>query len=216
MKIKAIYKRDPKGKILIGEFSDDIFNYLGDCCWIATEKIDGTNTRIIWDGHRISWKGATEKTVMPDFEQKWLSNTFGTPEKEELFEQVFGEKEAIVFGEFCGHKIQKSGELMFPTSNDFIVFDIVINGHWLSYDNMSNVASNIGCKYVKMARTGTLRQIANYIEKNGASLTESTSGNNAPLEGYVCFPSEPLYFSDGTPIKVKVKVRDLVEGGYKL
>ena len=216
IKIKAVYKRDPKGKIIMGEYSDETFKYLENCDWIATEKIDGTNTRIIWDGPRISCKGASDNANIPDFESKWLSETFGTPEKEELFEQVFGGKQAIVFGEFYGHKINKSGEFMNPQSNGFIIFDVNINGYWLSYSNMSDIATNIGCDYVKAARLGTLKQIIDYVIENGTKLTESASGNKAPLEGYVCFPSVPLFFNDGTPIKTKVKVRDLIVNGYKL
>lgn len=216
MKIKALFKRDPKGNVMLGEFSDPAFDYLKDCRWIATEKIDGTNTRIIWDGHRITWKGHTDSANIPDFEEKYMQAMFGSPETEEVFEQVFGEKQAIVFGEFYGHKVQKAGELMNPKENGFIVFDINIGGYWLDFGNVKDVAGRLGLLVVPEAMEGTLTELKDRIAKDGTSLHETVSGNSAPLEGYVCFPSVPLYFRNGTPIKVKIKVRDLINGGYKL
>ena len=50
---------------------------------------------------------------------------------EYIFEQVFGDKEAYVFGEGYGPKIQTGGGLYSDTPK-FIVFDITIDGHELN------------------------------------------------------------------------------------
>ena len=50
-KIYTIFKRNPKTKyktLLEGKYSLPEFEYLKDCIWVFTEKIDGTNIRVIW------------------------------------------------------------------------------------------------------------------------------------------------------------------------
>lgn len=216
IKIKTLYMRDPHGKIIVGEYADPVFKYLKDCVWTATEKIDGQNTRIMWDGHRITWNGATDNANIADFETKWLTDKFGSPETEELFEQTFGEKPVVLYGEFYGHRIMKAGEVMDPTGNGIIFFDAKVNGFWVNYSVLKTITEELGLSIVPKVKEGTLVELAKDITENGISLHETISGKSAPLEGYVCFPSIPLFYRDGTPIKVKIKVRDLVSGGYKL
>ncbi len=42
------------------------FEYLQDNEWEFTEKIDGTNIRIIFDGEKISFAGRTNKSRIPE------------------------------------------------------------------------------------------------------------------------------------------------------
>ena len=65
-KIKSIYERDHNTKKLIeGKFVDETIEFLKDNIWEFTEKIDGTNIRVIWDGHRVTFAGRTDKAQMP-------------------------------------------------------------------------------------------------------------------------------------------------------
>lgn len=78
--------------------------YLKDNEWEFTEKIDRTNIRIIWDGHRVSFYGRTEKSLIPAELTNRLIELFGGNKNEELFEQKFGEAEVMLVGEgngFC-------------------------------------------------------------------------------------------------------------------
>lgn len=71
-KIATIYERDPKIKALKkGEYYGPLANYLKyleNLIWIWTEKIDGTNTGINWDGHSISYQERTEAEDCNPFE----------------------------------------------------------------------------------------------------------------------------------------------------
>ncbi len=73
-KIHGLYKRylegEKKGKFIIEEYSKPEFKLLKDIQWIWTEKVDGTNIRIIWDGEGIErpmnliFKGKTDKAEL--------------------------------------------------------------------------------------------------------------------------------------------------------
>ena len=65
-KIKNIYERDHETKKIIdGKYTDKTLEFLKDNIWEFTEKVDGTNIRIIWDGHKVSFAGRTDKAQIP-------------------------------------------------------------------------------------------------------------------------------------------------------
>ena len=48
-KIQSIFKRDDKThKFVVGEWSLPEINYLAHNQWEFTEKVDGTNIRVMW------------------------------------------------------------------------------------------------------------------------------------------------------------------------
>lgn len=110
-KIETIYLRDEKTKRLIeGRFRNKTVEFLKDITWDFTEKIDGTNIRIYWDGHKVSYHGRTENASIPSELMNKLISLFGGEVDEEIFEQRFGENEVILFGEGYGNKIQACGK----------------------------------------------------------------------------------------------------------
>ena len=68
-KIETVFKRDVEGtkKLIEGEYIDKSVEYLKDNLWIGTEKIDGTNTGVVWDGYNVTFQGRTEKASIPPF-----------------------------------------------------------------------------------------------------------------------------------------------------
>lgn len=42
-KIQTVWKRDDRGKIIVGEFATPEIEFLSRCDWEWTEKVDGTN-----------------------------------------------------------------------------------------------------------------------------------------------------------------------------
>ena len=60
-KVQSIYKFGSKHHIC--GFTEGAVALSG-LLFQATEKVDGTNTRIIWDGYHISFGGRTEKAVI--------------------------------------------------------------------------------------------------------------------------------------------------------
>ena len=49
-KINTIWKRDDRGRVIEGEYATPELEYLADLAWEWTEKVNGTNIRIGWDG----------------------------------------------------------------------------------------------------------------------------------------------------------------------
>ena len=92
-KIETIFERDTDGtkKLIEGKFHNKTVEYLKDNEWVCTEKIDGTNIGIVWDGHKVSYQGRTEKAqILPQLMDK-LKEMFGGTVNEELFEQKSGD-----------------------------------------------------------------------------------------------------------------------------
>ena len=62
-KIQTVFKRDPETKfrtLLDGQFSLPEFEYLRSNTWTWTEKVDGTNIRIQWNGNTYHVGGENE------------------------------------------------------------------------------------------------------------------------------------------------------------
>lgn len=200
-KIPNIFRRDAKtNKLLEGVYSTDELWMLEDIVWRFTEKVDGTNVRVIWDGYRVSFAGRTDKAEIPPHLQKRLEELFGGEDKEEIFEQTFGKKEVILFGEGFGEKIQKNGELY--GSVDFILFDVWI-GKWLNRDSVDEIAETFRTKVVPVVGFGSLNTAVEYIKSHPKSELR-----NAEMEGIVCRPRFELQDSNGARIIVKIKCRD--------
>lgn len=200
-KIPNIFVRNETTKKLVrGEYTRKAFAYLQDCAWMFTEKVDGTNIRVIWDGFRVSFAGRTDKADIPKDLKARLEELFGGPDNEEIFEQTFGNKEVILFGEGYGGKIQgKNGY----GDADFIMFDIYIDGFWLEWENVCNIASKFGVKTVPALGYSNLSGIVDYVSKHPMSLLR-----DGEMEGVVARPAYGVLDRNGDRIIVKVKCRD--------
>lgn len=201
-KIPNIYKREEYGnnKLLMGQYSTDEIGYLSDSTWEWTEKVDGTNVRVMWDGYRVSFAGRTDKAQIPPKLLERLTELFGGADKEELFEQNFGANPVILFGEGFGEKIQKGGGLYGPV--DFILFDVYC-GMWLKRPSVEEIAQKFGIRVVPIVGFGDLVKAADFIRTHPKSMLR-----DAEMEGIVCRPCVELSDRRGNRIIVKVKCRD--------
>jgi len=89
-KIQTVYLRDPQTKfktVLEGEFALPVFKYLAGNEWIFTEKVNGTNIRVMFDGCQITFGGKSDDAQIPSFLVTRLQEMF-VP-KMELFKQKF-------------------------------------------------------------------------------------------------------------------------------
>lgn len=202
-KIKNIFKFDANYKGIVG--INEPFNTLKDIEWVGTEKVDGTNIRIIWDGHRISFAGHTDRSQLPEHLNKFLTSKFLTQEMEYLFEQVFEDKEVIIFGEGYGAKIQTGGGNYIPDGVDFIAFDILINNSWLKRTDINDIAYKLGIKSVPIVYQGNLQRAIEYVNCHNASRLSE----NHEMEGIVVRTTIPLYDEKGNLITCKIKYRDI-------
>lgn len=208
MKINNIFKFDEKYREIVG--MTDTYKVLKDIEWIGTEKVDGTNIRIYWDGHEIKIGGRTEKAQIPNHLMEYLSNTFLTQEMEYVFEQMFGEKEVYLFGEGYGYKIQANGDKYFidRKSVGFILFDVKINNFDLSRENVNNIAEKLGLDSVPIVFRGKLDEAIEFVKEHPMSNLGDWSHE---MEGLVLQPSITLYDNQHKLIKCKCKYRDVIK-----
>lgn len=202
-KIETLYERDTEGskKLIQGVFRNEAVEFLQDMPWQFTEKIDGTNIRIMWDGHKITYGGRTERANIPAHLMNKLIELFGNEETEQLFEQIFGEKEVIFFGEGYGAKIQSGG--LYRPDVSFILFDVMINGNYQSREMVETAAKQFNLEVVPIILEGTLDDGVAFVKTKPAS----TIGT-APMEGLVGRPKVELQDRCGNRLIVKIKVKD--------
>lgn len=202
-KISNIFVRDPDTKKLTSDYARIEYKYLENCEWEFREKIDGTNIRVIWDGYRVSFRGRTDKASIPKHLLEKLEELFGGPNNEEIFEQQFGTKQVILFGEGYGEKIQKVGNLYGPVN--FRLFDVMINGWWLNSYGIEGIADLFGIGTAPMLFFGTLHDGIKYVKTHPMS---DLMNADHEIEGVVGRPTVQLFDKKGDPIMVKIKCRD--------
>lgn len=205
-KISAPFKRDDTGskKLLEGVFIDETVEFLKDQQWQCTEKIDGINIGIVWDGHRVVCQGRTENAQIPSKLMNKLLKLFGTNECEELFEQKFGEMPVVLFGEGYGAGIQKGGG-NYCNDVSFILFDVYLPNDqmFLKRESVEDIAKAFSVYCVPIILTGTLQEAIDYVKQK----PKSTIGT-ANMEGLVCRPVVELRDRRGRRVITKIKVKD--------
>lgn len=208
-KIKNIYERDISGtkKLVEGRFLDDTVCFLSELEWICTEKIDGTNIGVVWDGYKISYQGRTENASIPAHLVNKLNELFSREISEELFEQRFGKTQVILFGEGYGNKIQAVGG-QYRDDVSFILFDVYMpmNNTWLDRKSCESIANMFGIEIVPIMFEGTLKEAVTFVKTN----PNSTIGI-AKMEGLVCRPKIEIFDKNHDRVIVKVKYKDFAD-----
>lgn len=204
-KIETVYERDINGtkKLIEGKYRNEAVEYLANNKWAFTEKIDGTNIRIHWDGHRITFGGRTERSQIPSHLVNALSEMFLNNETEELFEQKFGDREVILFGEGYGAKIQNGGA--YRSDVGFILFDVMIGDNYLSRESVEDIAECFALEVVPIVMYGTIQEAVDYVKEKPNSKI-----GTAPMEGLVGRPIVEMRDRCGNRLIVKIKVCDFV------
>ena len=205
VKIETPFERDMNGtkKLIEGKYRNETIEYLKDNVWQFTEKIDGTNIGVVWDGHRVGYQGRTERAQIPAHLTNKLIELFGGNINEELFEQKFGDMKVILFGEGYGAKIQNGGNYRSDVS--FILFDVYLPDQnlWLKRDAVEDIAQAFNIEVVPIILEGTIDDAISYVKNN----PKSTIGT-ANMEGLVGRPKVECKDRMGRRVMVKVKVRD--------
>lgn len=202
-KIEGLYARDMEGskKLIEGQFRNATVEFLKDNTWVFTEKIDGTNISVCWDGHSVTFNGRTERAQIPAHLVNFLTATFGSPEAEQIFEEKFGETPVILFGEGYGPKIQNGGAYRSDVS--FIMFDMLISGNWQTRESVEDVAKAFGIDVVPIIFEGTIQEGVDFVKAK----PKSTIGT-ANMEGLVGRPKIEMRDRCGKRVIVKIKVED--------
>ncbi len=200
-KIQSIFRRDEEThKFIEGEWSLPEFEYLRNNSWTFTEKIDGTNIRIMWDGAQIKVGGRTENAQIPTFLYDILGVIFDVATLSTIFDCP-----ACLYGEGFGAKIQKGGKYI-SDSVSFILFDVQIGGWWLKRCDVEDIANKLHIETVPIVGIGDLSKAIGMI-KNGL---QSIWGDFL-AEGMVLRPATELKDRAGRRIITKLKHKDFKE-----
>ncbi len=206
-KIPGPFKRFTQGpnknKLIAWEWSSPELEFLSEVEWVFTEKIDGTNIRVIWDGHKPEFRGRTDNAQLPPKLLKALEEMF----PEELLEQTFGPNSATLYGEGYGAGIQKGGG-NYLAGNSFILFDVYIGGWWLERKSVSEIAASLGIDQVPLAYRGTLVEAVEAMAKY-EYFSQTAEVHEMIGEGWVGTPAVPMFNRKGERIIVKLKTKDL-------
>lgn len=204
-KIKNVFCRDENThKLIPFKWRNDTFHCLSNCVWVATEKIDGTNIRVIFDGEKVIFKGKSDNAQIPGPLVEHLTQFFTL----ELMKSVFS-CPVCLYGEGFGGKIQKGSE-KYGVEQRFILFDVSFNRMFTSDETMRSIAKSLGCDCVEILYVDTLTEIVQqFIDGN------CRHGKYGEPEGVVARPIAPLYDHKGNRVIVKIKVRDFEVKGEK-
>jgi hypothetical protein len=201
-KIPGPFKRAIDGpnrnKVIIGEYTSTELEYLSGLLWLWTEKVDGTNIRINWDGHKVVYGGRTDNAQLSVRLIQALDKLF----TEELFEQAFGETEVTLFGEGYGAGIQKGGAYRPDVS--FVLFDIRIGEYYLLRCDVEEIGTAMGLEVVPVVLRGSLWDAILTIQEG----FKSTWNEEHIAEGLVGTTPMGLLNRHGQRLIIKVKAAD--------
>lgn len=201
-KIQTIYKRDQKThKIIEGDFSRPEFEYLLYNKWRWTEKVDGTNIRIMPKPEKVYIGGKTDRANLPTKLYTNLVDMFPQGKMAEVF-KLGGD--ICLYGEGYGSGIQKGGK--YCQDQTFVLFDILIDGWWLQREAVEKIATSLGVDIVPIVGYYTLEQAVEIVREGYLS-----EWGHFMAEGLVGTPEIPLFARNGERIITKIKHCDFYE-----
>lgn len=206
IKIETIFLRDTNGtkKVIEGKFQNETVEYLKDNQWLCSEKIDGTNIQVCWDGYKVTFNGRSEGSQIPSTIVNKLNDLFGGNVNEEMFEQKFGDMPVTLYFEGYGPGIQKCGKL-YRDDVSVVLFDVYLptKDLWLKRDSIEDIAKYFGVDIVDIILIGTLQEAVDFIKTKPKSHI-----GNADMEGLVCRPAIEVLDRQGRRVITKIKAKD--------
>lgn len=204
-KIQTVFKRDEKTKRIIeGDFTLPEFEFLSGNPWMFTEKIDGTNIRVMWNGKDVVFGGKTDDAQMPVFLLYKLQELFDGTAKRQQFTEKFGVEGGVcMYGEGYGAKIQKGGGNYIPNGVGFVLFDVRIGDFWLNRPDVEDIGKFFDIEVAPVIGEGTL---AEAISMTRAGFNSRWGDFEA--EGIVARPKVEMRTRRGDRIITKIKHRD--------
>ena len=230
-KINTIFKRDANNIIMpYDEFAIPELEWLRNCKFDATEKIDGTNIRIeviptmgedFEITFEVAYKGKTDNADMPKHLDAFLKETYpedkvlaslGLPKvitHEVMEEKKWATFEDIptytIYGEGYGVKIQTGGNYI-RNGVGFIVFDVKVGNMYLLREAMESIAEKLGAPVVPYMGQFTIDEAIDFVRKGFKSTIAENPDYDA--EGLVLKTPDGLRTRRGERIIFKIKTCD--------
>ena len=170
--------------------------------WVVSEKMDGTNTRIIWDGYKVDVMGRTASSQLQGYQNELLRTL--NENDNYKFDETFGTQPVVIYGEAFGGKIQSNPHGVEP---QFQVFDINIDGVWLEYDKVEEISVLLGLEMVPHS------VVKGWDEVLGVFTDSFFNAQDAGkyFEGLVAVPAHMPLTRTGERVITKIKVVDFEE-----
>lgn len=206
-KIETLYDRNPDtfkvipDKLRLAEFRNIKR-------WHITEKVDGTNVRVIWQDGAVSFNGRADNAQMPPFLFKYLSETFTTAH----MQSVFQDTNVTLYGEGYGAKIQKIGGL-YRAGVSFRLFDVLIGRWWLNAGDVAAVADNLGIQSVPSFGEidylpNALAHLSFTMSGDRSVVAQQDGGQGLQAEGIIARTDPLLFTRNGNRLMWKLKFKD--------
>lgn len=200
-KIVTVWERNPETKfktLIEGVWAEPEFEYLKDNDWVWTEKVDGTNIRIMWDGEKVRYGGKTDNAQIPEFLIERLQSLFYAGALARIFDGI-----ACLYGEGYGAKIQKAGGNYIADGVDFCLFDVLIGETWLRREDVEDIAGKLEIHAAPIVGTGSLEDAID-ICRGGIK----SRWGDFMSEGLVMRPKIEMKNRMGRRIITKIKYKD--------
>lgn len=206
-KINTAFKRQNEKpcNIIPCTYATPDIEFLRDCNWIWTEKIDGTNIRIGWNltdqeviGN-VEIGGRTDRAQIPKELQERLDQLF-TWQK---MVDTFGGGKITLYGEGFGRRIQKGGGDYISDGVDFILFDVKCGDWWLHRKDVEQIAAALDIRIVPVIRICSIPTMIRLVQHG----FDSHFGNRE-AEGVVGRPMVQMFGRKGERIITKLKTND--------
>lgn len=204
-KIETLFERDPETFVVNPRrLKSPVLATISE--WDVTEKIDGTNIRVMLsaDGE-VQFGGRSDNAQLPtDLLLKLMQMFPAERMKQALW--INDPVPAVLYGEGYGAGIQKGGS--YRQDKSFILYDVLIDGKWwLDKEAIDDVASKLGCDVVPYLGRMTLDEIVSLVRNPFASCIGS-----GMAEGIVARPIETLFDKKMARVIIKLKTKDFVVG----
>ena len=206
-KIQTVFLRDPENNhrtLLDGQYAIPEFKFLADNGWVFTEKVNGTNIRVMVRDDHVTFGGKTDNAQIPAFLVDRLNERFQTTPQRRLLAEIFLDG-GCLYGEGYGAKIQKGGG-NYRADQDFVLFDVKVGDWWLQRADVEDVAAKLGLDVVPIIWTGTLLDMVARVESGFSS-----RWGDFPAEGIVARPATELRTRAGHRIITKLKHKDFAQ-----
>ena len=216
-KINTLFMRDEKGIIIPEKFTMPEFDYLKDCKWEATEKIDGTNMRLEiqfstddYNPEVLNYTcricGKTDNAQIPPHLYKKMEDLFGEVNWNEIFPDATPGECVTIYGEGYGAKILNGGNYIRDDVN-FILFDVFVTPNWwLRRSSCEMIAELLDVDIVPIIGYMTIPEAIDYVRKGFKSTIAQNPDYDA--EGLVLRTPDGICRRDGSRIITKIKTKD--------
>lgn len=177
--------------------------------WDVTEKIDGTNIRVMLSASgEVTFGGRSDNAQIPTDLVRYLIATFPAElVRTSLWVKPEEPVDVVLYGEGYGSGIQKGGGL-YRADKAFILFDVLVAGQWwLDREAVEEIAGKLGVACVPYLGRMDLDQIVDQVRTPFASKI-----GTATAEGVVARPIETLFDRRMKRIIIKLKTKDFVAG----